>query len=174
MEAFPLVLSHLELWPGFSAGHDLCERNTNQHILRKHLRAVCGGISACFVLHVFAEDNSLSRAMTSSGFCLMMPWSRSRCFCKYLNIMTKYINFPEGGAWGSKRDVICMLQPGGCRKHNFWTTRVKLIKIYTFGILALRAIDWYIYGSNRRGGVRGLQSFLDPPPKFYWVTPTKF
>jgi len=55
-----------------------------------------------------------------------------------------------------------MLGAGGCRKHNFWTTCV--IKIYIFGILALRAINWYIYGSNRRGGrVRGGPEFFGPP-----------
>jgi hypothetical protein len=40
---------------------------------------------------------------------------------------------------------------GGCRKHNFRTARVKLIKNYIFGILTSRAIDWYIYGLNRGG-----------------------
>ena len=53
---------------------------------------------------------------------------------------------------------------GDCRKHNFWTTRAKSIKIYIFGILASRAIDWYIYMSQIGGG-GGVQSFLDPPSK---------
>jgi hypothetical protein len=55
---------------------------------------------------------------------------------------------------------------GRCRKHKFWTTRVKSIKLLIFGILAPRAIDWYIYGSNRRRGGSGrVQSFLDPSSK---------
>jgi hypothetical protein len=47
-------------------------------------------------------------------------------------------------------------QPGGCRKHNFWTTRFKSIKNYIFGILTLRAIDLFMYGSNRGGGGGGI------------------
>jgi hypothetical protein len=46
--------------------------------------------------------------------------------------------------------------------YNFWTARVNSIKIYIFGILVSRAIAWYIYGSNRKGGWSwGVQSFLD-------------
>ena len=45
-----------------------------------------------------------------------------------------------------------------------------MIKIYIFGILASRASNWYIYGSNRRGGgewggAGGGQTFLDPPSR---------
>jgi len=36
--------------------------------------------------------------------------------------------------------------------HNFWTTRVKSIKFYIFGILTSRAIDWYKHESNPGGG----------------------
>ena len=53
---------------------------------------------------------------------------------------------------------------GKCRKHNFWTARVKSITIYIFGILMSRAIDWYIYESNRKGGGLG-KEFLEPPSK---------
>ena len=42
-----------------------------------------------------------------------------------------------------------ILDAGGCRKHNFWTARVKSIRNHIFVILTSRAIDWYIYGSNR-------------------------
>jgi len=78
----------------------------------------------------------------------------------------------EGGRGGLEILWGCS---GGCRKHNFWTALVKSIKIYIFGILASRAINWYIYGSNRRKGVRGgADSFRTPPPNFYWATPTKF
>ena len=35
--------------------------------------------------------------------------------------------------------------PGGCRKHNFWTARVDLIRNYIFGVLTSRAINWYVY-----------------------------
>ena len=49
-----------------------------------------------------------------------------------------------------------LLQAGGCKKHNFWTTPVRPAKNYIFGILGLRAIDWYMHGSDpRRGGVGG-------------------
>ena len=41
--------------------------------------------------------------------------------------------------------------------------------MYVFEILASRAIDWYIYGSNRRGGVeggvRGGPDLFRPPSK---------
>jgi len=63
------------------------------------------------------------------------------------------------------------LPAGGCRKHIFWTACVKSIKNYIFEILTSRAVDWYIYGSNRGGGgglspdgflvfLRGVSSFL--------------
>jgi hypothetical protein len=45
-----------------------------------------------------------------------------------------------------------ILDAGGCRKHNFWTARVKSIRNHIFVILTSRAIDWYIHGSNRGGG----------------------
>ena len=74
------------------------------------------------------------------------------------------------------RTVFLRLGPGGCRKHNFWTTRVKLIKLHIFGILASRAIGWYIYEPNPgEGGVwspdvviffwGGLQFFSGPLPR---------
>ena len=66
------------------------------------------------------------------------------------------------------------LKPGGYKKHNFWTSCSKSIRTYIFEILASKAIDWYIFGSNRRGGVQGSRDFGTPPPKNYWVTPTKF
>jgi len=69
--------------------------------------------------------------------------------------------------------------PGGCRKHNFWTARVKSTENYIFGILMSRAIDWYMYiwvklgrGEVGRtpGGVLsffagGLQFFSGPLPR---------
>jgi len=69
----------------------------------------------------------------------------------------------------------CMQQAGGCRKHKFWTARVKSTK-NNIQILASRAIDWYVYESNWRGvgGSGGVQVFWTLPPKIYWVTPTKF
>jgi len=54
---------------------------------------------------------------------------------------------------------------GKCRKHNFWTARVKSITIYIFGILMSRAIDWYIYESNRKGGGSGKGVFGAPLQK---------
>jgi len=79
-----------------------------------------------------------------------------------------------------KRKNFSTQAAGGCRKHKFWTTRVKSIKFNILGILVSRAIDWYLYESNRRGGwvgggSGGVQSFFRPPlPNIYWVTPTKF
>ena len=48
-----------------------------------------------------------------------------------------------------------ILDAGGCRKHNFWTARVKSIRNHIFVILTSRAIDWYIHGSNQGGGGGG-------------------
>jgi hypothetical protein len=65
---------------------------------------------------------------------------------------------------------------GGCRKHIFWTTRVKSIEIYIFGILVSRAIDWYIYIWVQSGGgvIRGGPELFGPPLQKFRVTPTKF
>ena len=68
----------------------------------------------------------------------------------------------------------CSLTQEGVRKHNFWTANVKSIKIYIVGFLASRAIDWYICGSNRRGGGRGGPELFGPPLQKFRVTPTKF
>jgi hypothetical protein len=47
-------------------------------------------------------------------------------------------------------------ESGGCKKHNFWNTPVRPAKNYIFGILGLRAVDWYMHGTDpRRGGVVG-------------------
>jgi hypothetical protein len=51
-----------------------------------------------------------------------------------------------------QRKVCLFVTAGGCRKNNFWTTRVTSIKNYIFGILTSRAINWYIYESNPGGG----------------------
>ena len=48
----------------------------------------------------------------------------------------------------------------------FWMSRVKSIKNYIYGILASRAIDWYIYGSNWRGGWGGSEFFGPPLQNF--------
>jgi len=48
--------------------------------------------------------------------------------------------------------VFLMMPSGGCRKLNFWTSRPNPDKNRIFGILTLRAFNWYIYVSNRRGG----------------------
>ena len=53
---------------------------------------------------------------------------------------------------------------GGCRKHNFWTAHFKSTKNYIFGILSSRSVDWYMYGSNRRGS-GGCPSFMPPLQK---------
>jgi hypothetical protein len=48
--------------------------------------------------------------------------------------------------------IIC-LSPGGCKKHNFRNTPVHPAENYIFGILGLKAIDWYMHGTDpRRGG----------------------
>jgi len=48
------------------------------------------------------------------------------------------------------------MEPGGCKKHNFWNTPVHPIKKYISGILRLKPIDWYMHGADpRRGGVVG-------------------
>jgi len=54
-------------------------------------------------------------------------------------------------------------RPGGASKLNFWTACKNLDINYIFGILTSRAFDWYMYGSNGRGGAGGGQSFSDPP-----------
>ena len=41
--------------------------------------------------------------------------------------------------------------------------RVKSKKIYIFGILASRAINWYYMGPIGGGGVRGGSEFFGPP-----------
>ena len=41
--------------------------------------------------------------------------------------------------------------PGGVKDHDFLATRVNQNIIYIFGILASRAIDWYINESILRG-----------------------
>ena len=68
--------------------------------------------------------------------------------------------------------------PGGSSKHNFLTARVKSIKKCIFEILLSRALDWCMYGSNRRGGgevgcLRGVRVFWTPLQK-YSATPTNF
>jgi len=63
-----------------------------------------------------------------------------------------------------------IIQVSGRRLQKVLDGTCQIIKIYIFGVLALRSIDWYIYGSNRKGGGR---VFRPPPPKFYWATPTK-
>ena len=50
------------------------------------------------------------------------------------------------------------------------TKRILIPKLYIFGILTLRAIDWYTYESNRKGsgggvGRGGSGVFWSPPPK---------
>jgi hypothetical protein len=50
--------------------------------------------------------------------------------------------------------LCCLLAEPSKKAHqsgvgqNFWTTRVKAIKVYIFRILVSSAIDWYIYESN--------------------------
>ena len=66
------------------------------------------------------------------------------------------------------------LPTGGCRKHNFWTTRVKSIKNYyrNAGVESYQLV--YIWVRSEGGGSGVVQSSLDPPPRIYWATPTTF
>jgi len=71
---------------------------------------------------------------------------------------------------GDTRNTNSSITPGGCRNHKLWTTRVKSIKfLYSNpGIESYRLV--YVWVLLEGGGSR---DFLDPPPKIYWVTPTK-
>ena len=59
----------------------------------------------------------------------------------------------------------CSGTAGGCSPPNFWTPRVNLIKNQIFGILASRAIERYMYGSNWGRGGQGGSEFLGTPPQ---------
>jgi hypothetical protein len=79
---------------------------------------------------------------------------------------------PSPGGWIKWQiGVFKVHTPGGCWKLNFWTARVKSIKYHIVGILASRAIDWYMYGSNWRGGGLG---FGGVPQFFCWPLPQNF
>ena len=69
--------------------------------------------------------------------------------------------------------------PGGRTLCDFWTARVKSIKNDIFGILTLRAINWYIYMSRiREGGVGWSPGVVlvrgGGGPVFFWATPAEF
>jgi hypothetical protein len=71
------------------------------------------------------------------------------------------------------------MSSGGCMKHNFWTACLLPHTNYIFRILRLRAIDWYIYGSNQGGGGVGWSPdkflvFLQGVSSFFWGIFTKF
>ena len=92
-------------------------------------------------------------------------WTRWRIACSFEVVFDKEIRSHTFGELASRwkrrmwQECLNMARyyilctAGGCRKHNFWTTPVKSIKKFKFGILTSRAIDWYIYGSNWGGGV---------------------
>jgi hypothetical protein len=68
---------------------------------------------------------------------------------------------------------------GGIEYHNLLTTRVNQNINYIFGILTLRAIDWYINelilrGSGGGGCPGGSREFFGGSPKFYWDTFTRY
>jgi hypothetical protein len=53
--------------------------------------------------------------------------------------------------WGGRSAEIKSVWAGECRKHNFWTACLLSHIKWRFGNLTLRAINWYIFGSNREG-----------------------
>ena len=108
---------------------------------------------------------------------LSEPQKSVRSVCK--SVFTHKPSYPLGR--GKKRTG-CMfsrlsLVQGPVKKHaqiqegvrSITFGRVNPIKNYIFGILRLRAIDWYINGFDPReregGGVEGGSSFWDPPSR---------
>ena len=67
---------------------------------------------------------------------------------------------------------------GGCKYHNFLNSGVNPFNNYIFGILTLRAIDWYVNESILRGSEGGVPGgvgeFWGGSPEFCWATFTKY